>query len=345
MASLDVFHQDAFSTIQLTAAVDKYPYQPQGLGDLEIFEDEPIRNTMLAVEQRQGQLILIPTSPRGAEGTQRVTETRGARYFKVPRLMHSDTIYANEIQDIRAFGTESELMQVQAEVARRVSGPTGLLRNIEFTWEYHRLAALQGLLLDADGSVIYNFFDEFGITPATEVPFDLTAQTANSIRPICNGIRRAMMRKAQGAWLPTTRVYAMCGDEFYDEFVNHVDVVRTFLNWSAAADLRDDSQGAAFDTFKFAGIYWMNYRGSDDNTTIKVPDDKVKFFPVGAPGVFRRALAPGESFEWVNTPGKPTYMIPIFDRDRNSWWKVEGYSYPLHICTRPEMLQSGRAGT
>lgn len=343
MASLDVFHQDAFTTIQLTAAVDKYPYQPQALGDLDVFEDEPIRNTALAVEQRQGQLVLIPTSPRGAEGLQRTTEQRQARYFKVPRLMHSDTITANEIQDIRAFGTESELMQVQAEVARRLSGPTGILRNIEYTWEYHRLAAVQGLLLDKDGSVIFDFFQEFGITPAQEVGFNLGAEAVNTLRPICNAIRRSMARKAQGAWLPTTKIYALCGDEFYDAFVNHPDVIRTFLNWSAAADLRDDAQGGAFDTFKFAGIYWMNYRGSDDNATIKIPDDKVKFFPVGAPGVFKRALAPGESFEWVNTPGKPMYVIPIPDRDRNAFWKMEGYSYPLHICTRPEMLQTGRS--
>jgi hypothetical protein len=345
MASLDVFHQDAFTTIQLTTAVDKYPFQPTGLGDLNVFEPDPIRTTALAVEQRQGKLVIVPFSERGQEGVQRTTEEREARYFKVPRIMHSDTLYANEIQDIRAFGTESELMQVQAEVARRLNGPTGLTSNIEYTWEFHRLAAVQGLLLDANGSVKYNWFDEFGIAEPTEVPFDLSAQTENSLRPIVNGIRRSMARKAQGAWLPTTKIYALCGDEFYDQLTNHVDVVNTFRNWQAAEELRNDSQGAAFDTFRYAGVYWSNYRGSDDNTTIKVPDDEAKFFPVGAPGIFRVAYAPGESFEWVNTPGKPVYVIPIYDRDRNSWWKMEAYSYPLHICTRPEVLQKARAGT
>lgn len=344
MASLDVFHQDAFSTIQLTTAIEKKPFQPTGLGDLNIFEPDPIRTTALAVEQRQGKLVVVPFSERGQEGTQRTTEQREARYFKVPRIMHSDTLYANEIQDIRAFGTESELMQVQAEVARRLNGPTGLTSNIEYTWEYHRLAAVQGMLLDADGSVKYNWFDEFGITAPSEVGFNLAAGTANSLRPIVNGIVRAMARKSQGAFLPTTKVYALCGDLFYDELTNHPDVIRTYLNWSAAQELRDNSQGAAFEAFPFAGVIWSNYRGSDDNTTLKIPDDKVKFFPVGAPGVFRVAYAPGESFEWVNTPGKPMYVIPIFDRDRNSFWKMEVYSYPLHICTRPEVLQTGRAG-
>jgi len=344
MASLDVFHQDPFSTVQLTTAVERNPYNPTGLGDLNIFEPDPIRTTALAVEQRQGKLVLIPFSDRGEEGTQRTTEKRSARYFDVPRLMHSDTIYANELQNIRAFGTESELMQVEAEVARRLNGPTGLTSNIEYTWEFQRLAAVQGLCLDADSSVKFNWFDEFGITQAAEVGFNLAAQVANSLRPICNAITRTMARKSQGAFLPTTKVYALCGDNFYDAFVNHTDVIRTFLNWSAAADLRGNSQGAAFDVFNFAGINWLNYRGSDDASTIAVNTDKVKFFPVGAPGVFKVAYAPGESFEWVNTPGKPIYVIPIFDRDRRAWWKMEVYSYPLHICTRPEVLLSGKIG-
>ena len=37
------------------------------------------------------------------------------------------------------------------------------------------------------------------------------------------------------------------------------------------------------------------------------------------------------------------YVIPIPDRDRNAYWKMEVYSYPLHFCTRPEVLMSGRA--
>ncbi|TAL89281.1 MAG: major capsid protein [Candidimonas sp.] len=344
MPSLNIFRQDAFSTFTLTTAIERNPFKPSGLGSLGIFDPNPIRTTALGVEERQGKLVLIPFSNRGQEGTQRTTEKRDMRYFDVPRLMHSDTIHANELQNVRAFGTESELMQIETEVARRLNGPTGLTSNIEYTWEFQRLAAVQGLCLDSDGSVKFNWFDEFGITQAAEIAFNLSAATANSLRPLINGIVRTMARKSQGAFTPNTRVYALCGDSFYDEFVNHPDVIRTFLNWSAAADLRDNSQGAAFEEFSFAGVTWLNYRGSDDATTIAVASDKVKFFPVGAPGIFQVAQAPGESFEWVNTPGKPMYVIPIFDRDRNSWWKMEVYSYPLHICTRPEVLLSGRAG-
>ncbi|HWF01557.1 MAG TPA: major capsid protein [Caulobacteraceae bacterium] len=343
MVSLDVFRQDPFSTIEMTTAVEKVPFQPTLLGDLGVFEPNPIRVNALMIEERDGKLSLIQTSERGTPpNVERNTEQRAARYFQCKRITQGDTIYASEIAGIRAFGQESELMQVQDESARRLAGPTGLLANVAYTWEHMRLAAVQGVLIDADGSTLYNWFDEFGIAQADEIGFDLAAGIANSIRPVCNQIIRAMQRASQGAWTPTTRIMALCGDEFYDAFVNHPDVVRTFLNWAEAADLRG-KQGGAFDSFQFGNIEWQNYRGSDDqDATIGVATDKVKFFPVGAPGVFRKAMAPADRMEFVNTLGKDVYVYPIFDRDRNEWWRQEVYSFPLFVCTRPAMLQSGR---
>lgn len=349
MDILDVFRGDAFTSLSLTSFIDRHPFSPQGLGELGIFEPLPIRNKALAVEERNGQLILIPTSPRGAPATERVTEKRKARYFEAPRLMHGDTLYVDEIQGVREFIGDGGIaqtvpMQIQAEIARRLAGPTGLQASMEYTWEYHRLGAIQGILLDAGGGTLFNWFNEFGITPVSEIGFNLSAgQTAatGTIRPILNNIVRTMMRAAKGTWVPgRTRVIGLCGDQFYDGLTNHFDVRQTFLNWNAARELRT---GQAFSEFTFGDITWINYRGSDDNATIAIPTDKAKFFPAGAPGVFQVAYAPGESAEWVNQPGKPMYVNPILDRDRRAWFRNEITSFPLHICTRPDMLMSGRA--
>ena len=95
---------------------------------------------------------------------------------------------------------------------------------------------------------------------------------------------------------------------------------------------------------RFGGIDWFNYRGSDDTSTIAIPHDKVKFFPRNANGVFRRANAPAENFTYANTVGKEIYVQPIFDRGWNEWWRMEVTSYPLFICTRPEVRLTGRQG-
>lgn len=344
MVSMDIFRQDPFSTFQLTSVIERIPYQPSQLGDMGIFTPNPIRTRALGIEERDGQLVLIKTSQRGQPvSNERMTEKRKLRYFETPRLTQGDTITADEIQGIRQLGTESELMQVQAEVARRLAGPTGLKANIGYTKENMRLAALQGILLDADGSVLYNWYDEFGFAQPGVVGFSLAAAAANTLRPIINGIVRTMFRASKGAMPNGTRIGALCGDAFYDGFVNHPDVIRTFLNWNDAATLRT-AMGGAFSTFPFADVEWFNYRGSDDNTTIKIPDDEVHFFPINAPAVFEEALSPLESFDFVNTPGKDSYVLPVFDRDRNMWWRQEVYSYPLFICKRPEVLQRGHAG-
>lgn len=341
MTILNVFRNDAFSSVQLTSGVERNPFNPTGIGDLKIFEPFPIRTTALAVEQRQGKLIVIPTSNRGEPPTQRVTEKRQARYFPVPRIAHSDTVWASEIQDVREFGQESVMMQVQAEVARRLSGPTGLQASVEYTWERMRLGAIQGKVVDADDAIIYDWFEEFAITQPTEIGFDLLnpAPVDGALRTLCNQVVRGMARASQGAFTATTTVMGLCGDEFWDALVNHPDVTKTYYNWAAATELR---QGTAFEAMRFGGIDWFNYRGSDDTTSVAVPTDKVKFFPKNAPGVFQVAYAPGESVQWVNTLGKPIYIIPIPDRERQMYWKMEAYSYPLFICNRPEVLFSGR---
>jgi hypothetical protein len=64
---------------------------------------------------------------------------------------------------------------------------------------------------------------------------------------------------------------------------------------------------------------------------------------VGGKDVFEVAQSPAETFDFVNTPGQPSYAMLIPDRDRNAWIKPEVYSYPLHICTRPAMLQRAKA--
>ncbi len=113
MAFLDVFNSDPFTTIQLTLAVERAPYLPQGLAALNIFEPKPIRTKVAMVEQRQGVLVALPFTDRGAPGTQRTTELRQARHFLLPRIRMEDTIYADELATIREMGSETELMTVQ----------------------------------------------------------------------------------------------------------------------------------------------------------------------------------------------------------------------------------------
>ncbi len=336
MASMDIFNSSAFSMTSLTGAVTKVGYKPQLLGQLGIFEPMPVRTRSLFVDRRENALTLIPTSPTGAPPKELEVDPRNAVPLKTTRLAKGFTLYAEEIQGIRAFGSETELAQVQAEYLRRMA----MVRDdMELTQEYHRLGALQGLLLDADGStVIYNYFTEFGVSEASAIDFDLdnANPATGAVRKKCAEVIRAMARAAGGAFTPGTTIHALAGDDFYDDLINHPEVEKTYLNWAAASDLRGDKTWQAF---TYGGITWHNYRGTDDNSTVAIDADEAKFFPVGARDVFKVAYAPAEFGPYINTAGQPTYAMNIPDRDRQAWTRGELYSYPLFFCQRPDVLR------
>ena len=336
MATLDVFRQRAFHTVELTSALNKEPHLPQLLGDLNLFEVRRVRTTTVAVEQKHGQLAIIQTSQRGAPLERNQAEKRDIRDFRTVRIAEGDRITADEVQDIRAFGSESELMQVQQEVADRLRS---LRRNVQLTHEHMRLGAIKGEILDADGSTIRNWFSEWGVSQPSEVNLELgTAET--DVRSKSNQVVRAMAKEAKGVWTPQTEVHALAGDNFFDQLTSHPSVRDTFKNWSAAEALR---QGNAFQAFPFGGVMWHNYRGTDDGSTVSVGTDKAHFFPVNAPGAFEVAYSPAETFDFANTRGQEMYAMVLPDERRNAYVDIEVYSYPLHICTRPKMLRRARA--
>lgn len=334
MATMDIFTSDAFRTVQLTSAFEKLPYIPTTLGSMGIFDPVPSRTRHIAIEKRDGFLTLIPTTPIGAPITQLSNDKRDIRDFRTVRVAKGFTIYAEELNGIRAFGSESELMQVQAEVMRRANR---VMNDKALTDENMRLGALQGILYDADGTtVIRNWFTEWGITASATVNWALDVSTTE-VRTMCQTVIRAMRRAGKGAFIQgTTEVHALVGDDFYDALISHASVKTTFQNWNAATELRKD---ISFDTFYFGGIFFHNYRGTDDNSTLAIPVGRAIFFPVKAPEVFQVAYGPAEFEPWVNTLGQEMYALTIPDRDRNAHVTMEMYSYPLYICTRPEMLQ------
>jgi hypothetical protein len=337
MAEMSIFLNDAFQAATLTTALNRRPHKPGFLGSQNLFAPKPVRTITVGVEALNGSLSLIPTSERGAPLTQADSEKRDIRDFRTVRIAKGDVLHAHEIQGIRAFGATSELQQVQAEVAQRLAK---LQDDMDLTHEHMMLGAIQGIVLDADGAtVIRNWYTEFGIAQPAEIDFELDTATTD-VRGKCTAVVRAMQRAGQGGWLPTTQVHALAGDDFFDLLIGHEKVRDTYLAQQQAVDLRG---GMAFESFRFGGIVFHNYRGTDDNSTVAVGAGVCKFYPVGGKDIFEVAQSPAETFDFVNTPGKPSYAMLIPDRDRNAWVKPEIYSYPLHICTRPGMLQRAKA--
>jgi hypothetical protein len=337
MVSMDVFNQDAFSVRSLTAAVDKVGFTPQYLATIPgLFVPPPLgqpREAAIWIETRENGPALIQTSPRGAPPKEKSGDNRQARPFVTSRLAEKSRITAATLDGIRAFGSESEVQQVQTEVARRQA----LIKNdFELTKENMRLGAVQGKMIDADGSVIYDWATAFGQSIPGEFDFTLGQADDGSIRTQCSAVVRSVTRGLKGLGGANVGIRSIASDSFWDELTSAKETRETF-KFQEGQQLRN---GVAWVEFNYGGITFANYRGTDDGSTVAVPADKAIFFPVGA-GIFQEAYAPGERFELLGQPGEPAYSYMVLDKDRNSWADVEMYSYPLLVCVQPQALATG----
>ena len=238
MATMDIFEGDAFSIIELTRALENIPFKPAILSGANLFGPRGVRARTVVIESRDGTLQLIPFSERGSAYESQVPERREMRAFVVRQFKKQDVLWASEIQGIRDFGSETAVQQVQAEVARKL----GRLRNdAEATFEFHLFNGIQGVVKDPkDGATVVNYFTEFGITPATEVDFDLdnASPASGALRKRCQALIESVEDSLGGLAAGQVQLRAECGSAFFADLVAHKEVRETYLNTAAAADLR-----------------------------------------------------------------------------------------------------------
>lgn len=334
----DVFRSDLFRTTSLTSAVNEIPYVPQRLLELDVFDVQGIPTTTAFIEKRGEVLALVPSTPRGAPGTSVASDRREAIPFQAAHLQLDDQIYADEIQNVREFGTGNRLAGVQQVRDQRL---LKMSRSIDLTLEYHRLGAIQGLVLDADGvRVLEDLFDKFGIQEPEDVGLELDAAWEEAdggvIRKALAGVTRSIDADL-GGFTPTG-YHAFAGDDFFDELVAHPEIRDTYRAYQAAAELRGDARRA----FQYGGILFENYRGQG---AVKIADDEARVFPLGVPELFVQLFAPADTMGAVNTMGEVKYAMAAPDPSgKDKFISLEVQSNPITYCTRPRVLRRLLAG-
>lgn len=330
MPSLDIFKDSAFQTMQLTTAINKLPYTPQRIGAMGLFADKAVRVSTIIVEERDGILALLPTKDRGAPATLHSSAKRTVRSFAIPHIPYDDRVSAEDVQGIRAFGSESELQSVAGVVNEVMQS---MRQHHEVTWEHLMMGAIHGKILDADGStVIYNLFTEFGTTEQT-TNFILGTDGTN-VRSKCLVVKR-QIESALGATV-YQHIHAFCGATWFDAFINHPNVKTAFERWQNGSFLRDDPR---YKGFEFVGIVFEEYRGSVGDVNF-INAAQARFFPVGVPNLFLKFNAPADFVESANTLGKPLYAKQELEKYGRGVG-IHTQSNPLPLCLRPRCLVKG----
>lgn len=323
MASIDIFNDDAFSMASLTASINDMPHVPGRLGSLGLFDEEGITTTVVQIEKDGDTLALVAAGERGVPGQVVTGSKRHLIPFNTLHLPQQSTIRADEVQGLRQFGSETELESVQTLVGKRQKKHR---QQLDVTVEYHRIGAVKGQILDADGQrVLLDLYQAFGIQQKT-VQMKL-ADPATHLRSKCLEIHEAI-EDALGA-LTHTGVRAVCGKNFWAALLANEDFEATYLNSELAAALRGEPR----DAIEFGGVVFERYRGKVGNKAF-VGDDEAYAIPEGVPELFITRFAPADHMDTVNTNGLPYYTSQELLK-HGKGVELESQSNPLNLCTRP----------
>lgn len=327
MASLNVFEHDAFSLTSLTAALQNVPYQPNRLAGL--FEEDGIIGLDFYIEIEDGVMDLVPVSARGAPAAPAAKGARKAKSFRVAHLRKNSAVLADEILGVRAFGSETETETMAKVVLNRFAT---MRRNLEYTFESHRLSALKGLMIDSLGNNV-DLYAEFGVARQS-VDFALGTATTE-VRAKADEVL-VTIEDALGG-LSFNGVTVLCGQAFWRDLIAHKSVKESYLGTVQAAELRGDPR----QSFEFGGLSFERYRGT---SAVKVDDNEAIAVPTGVSGLCLTRFAAADWIETVNTLGQRMYAKQ-WEMEAGRGINLEAQSSPINLVTRPgAIVRLKRAG-
>ena len=328
------FDNPAFSMSALSTAINILPNNYGLMDQMNLFPAKPVRFRQIAIEEKNGVLSLLPTLPVGSPGTVGVRGKRKLRSFAIPHIPHEDVVLPEEVQGIRAFGMESELQSISNVMVEHLH----TMRNKHaITLEHLRMGALKGIILDADGTPLYDLYAEFKIDPKV-VNFQLTADGTN-VRQKCFEVLGHIDENLLGEFM--TGIHCLCSPEFFGKLVGHPKVEKAYENYAQGAMLRDDVRNG----FSFGGIVFEEYLGKASyvdgagtaQTRDFIAEGEAHAFPLGTVDTFATYFAPADFNETVNTLGQAIYAKQEprkFDRGTD----LHTQSNPLPMCHRPGVL-------
>lgn len=321
--------QDLFTITSLSDAINKLPIAPNKAAKTGLFIERGVTSTNVTVENLDGHLRLVQNTSRNADPVPAKLDKRQRRTFEIPHLPEAGQILPSEIQSIASFGSDSAINPAANPQVTVINDKLAAMKaNLEQTREWQRMGAIAGQILDADGSVIYDLYNEFGITKkAGNIKF---STSTTDVRGELLKRKRAIEKAAPS--LIITGWKAFVGPDFFDGLTGHDSVKAAYANWQAA---QDRLGGDLRTGFRYADIEFEEYNWTISGKDFVAPN-KCRLFPV-AQNMFRLYNAPANYNETVNTLGLPFYA-KAEERRLGKGWDLEAQANPLAMCLYPETL-------
>lgn len=336
---LDYFSSPHFTARALTDAVNIIPNMYGRLGELNLFPVKGIPTTYVEIEYKNGVLSLLPARERGAPGTQGSRGRRHKRIFDIPHIPHDDALLAKDLQNAVKFGTNDVFTPLKELMSEKL---VDMQNRHLITLEHLRMSALKGVIVDADGSVIYDLFDEFKITQKV-ISFGLSNKDTD-VSQKCRDLKRYIEKSLMGE-VTDGGIRVLVSPEFFDLLIAHPKVADAYKYYSSTQEpLRNDLRAG----FKFHGITFEEYVGEapytqNDGSLVSrrfIAEGEGHAWPTGTRQTFQTYAAPPDTLNEVNLAPKSSDLIFAMQEkmDFDKGIQIHTESNPLPFVKRPALL-------
>lgn len=330
---INPFDVAGFDLVSMTKGIQTIPNMYGRINALGLFRNEGITQRSVIFDESDGVLNLLMTQPWGAPAAVNKRGGRKTRGFAIRHIPLDDRISPSDFQGVRAFDSPDMTETLQGTMNKVL---TQMRDKHAITLEHLRMGAVKGVILDADGSTIYNLFTEFGISQEV-IDFGFDVDTTD-VAAKCRQVLRHVEDSLKGEVMSGVR--CLCDSVFFDDLISHPNVTKFFINHSAALQLAGRNEDPR-KNFVFGGITFEEYRGTaeDANGTARpfIAEGEAHFFPEGTRNTFVNYFAPADYLETVNTVGRELYAKQVMD-PAGRWVDVYTQSNPLPLCRRPALL-------
>lgn len=335
-----VARNSGFTILDYTELTELFPRIPKFLKDLGLFSDAHYGSSTIAqVERVEDQVDDIKATARGGDRQFVGRESAIQRNFTQPYFTLDAKFSAQDVQDLKAYGSTDVPMTMQNRMDRsreRIAKSHALLR------ERARYAALKGTSYAPNfPQAQYVYADEFGVAAKVkpQVVVDMTSTTIDPRTTIEQEVRQHIQKYA-GNQGDSFRIICICGSKYFDGLKDN-DLVKEAYNQypSGSEPYRNRLGGDVINrSWETEGVtYLEDYMGVQLG---EIATDEAYFLPIGIADMFQEHFAPAAHKDYANTTALEMYMF-MLEGDRED--KVETETSFIEVNTRPELVVNSKA--
>lgn len=262
-----------------------------------LFPESGLSTPFVRVDKVDGVITALPATPGGRPSSIARPKSGDGVIFEIPNISHEDSIQAVDLREWLAYAqrtnTPEEALLNRVEERHR--------RNrlkFDITLEVMKMGALQGKIIDGEGTVLYDLFETFNITQRV-VYFDLdntNAKVPAKIEEVLGGTEDALVDEVMDG------VEIRVDPIFYNKLITHPSIEKYYQNTPAMLEqlLNQQRQRVAGQfrrRIEIAGVTFVEYRSKvklwgAENPSKLIADGEGYANPTGTADTHKTFVAP-----------------------------------------------------